>query len=141
MSNNKDGRIKLTREMELKIVAVLRRWNSKITWDLLIECIKNELDFSTTKPTLRKLVRISREFDKAKARYNGANNLPANAVKRISTKDVDYYEKYIACLEEKKVLQDVIYEQLAFIDKMLKNAEEIRGLDVNRLIRERPEEF
>ena len=42
---NLDGRIKLTRQIEIRIVALLRRWNSKLTWDLLIERIKNELGF------------------------------------------------------------------------------------------------
>ena len=41
---NLDGRIKLTRQLETKIVAILRRWNSKVTWDLVIERIKHELD-------------------------------------------------------------------------------------------------
>lgn len=135
-----DKRIKLTREIENKTVAILRRWNSKITWDLLIERLQVELDFKTTKPTLRTFNRITKEFDKAKARYNRVNTLPENTVKRISAGDVDYYEKYMACTKENEVLQEVIDEQLALIERMLKNAEEISGIDVKSLIKERPEE-
>lgn len=136
-----DKRIKLTREIENKIVALLRRWNSKITWNLLIERIQVELDFKTTKPTLRTSKRIIEEFDKAKGRYNRVERLPEDAVKRISSGEVDYYEKYMACIKENQVLQEVINGQLAFIDKILKNAEEISGLDMHRLLRDRPEEF
>ena len=138
---NTDGRIKLTRKIEIKIVALLRRWNSKITWDFLIERIKMELDFDVTKPTLTKFDKISREFAKAKARYTGANMLPADAVKNISSKDVNYYEKYKLSLQEKEVMQEMLDEQYALIEKMLKNAEEIPNLSIDRLLRDRPEDI
>ena len=139
--DNIDGRIKLTRKIEIKIVAMLRQWSSKITWDLLIKRIKVELDFEVTKPTLRKFDKISREFDKAKERYNGVNKLTPATVKRISSGEVDFYEKYKFCIQEKELLQEIIDEQYALIETMLKNAEEIAGLDIKRLLRDRPEDI
>ncbi|MBA6414952.1 hypothetical protein H4J50_02880 [Colwellia sp. 6M3] len=139
--NNIDGRIKLTRKIEIKIVALLRQWNSKITWDLLIKRIKVELDFEVTKPTLRKFIKITKEFGNAKSRYNGATNLPPGTAKQIGAGDVNYYEKYMKSLLEKEVMQEMLDEQYALIEKMFKNAEEIPNLSIERLIRERPEDM
>lgn len=139
--NNTDRRIKLTRKVEIKIVAMLRQWNSKITWDLLIKHIKVELDFEVTKPTLRKFTKISNEFGNAKSRYNGVNNLPPGTAKQIGAGDVNYYEKYMNSLQEKEVMQEMLDEQYALIEKIFKNAEEIPNLSINRLIRDRPEDI
>ena len=111
--NNTDGRIKLTRKIEIKIVAMLRQWNSKIT----------------------------NEFGKAKSRYNGVNNLSPSTAKQISAGDVNYYEKYMNSLQEKEVMQEMLDEQYALIEKIFKNAEEIPNLSVERLIRDRPEDM
>ena len=139
--NNTDGRIKLTRKIEIKIVAMLRQWNSKLTWDRLIMRIKVELDFDVTKPTLRKFIKITNEFGKAKSRYNGVNNLSPSTAKQISAGDVNYYEKYMNSLQEKEVMQEMLDEQYALIEKIFKNAEEIPNLSVERLIRDRPEDM
>ncbi|MEH6731647.1 MAG: hypothetical protein V7726_13840 [Pseudoalteromonas distincta] len=136
-----DGRIKLTRPIEIKIVSILRRWNSKITWQLLIERIKNELDFDVTKPSLRKLNKITREFENAKARYKGVNSLPQPIIRNITEADIDYYYKYKALLVEKNVMQEMLDEQYALIEKILKNAEEIPNLSIDRLLRDRPEDI
>ena len=136
-----DGRIKLTRQIETKIVAILRRWNSKITWDSLIKRIKHELDFEVTKPTLRKFEKITREFENAKGRYKGVHTLPPSVVKNITEADIDYYNKYSALLVEKEVMQEMLDEQYALIEKMLKNAEEIPNLSIDRLLRDRPEDI
>ena len=138
---NIDGRIKLTRKIEIKIVALLRRWNSKITWDSLIERIKQELDFDVTKPTLRKFDKITREFVNAKGRYKGVHKLPPSVVKNITEADINYYAKYSALLVEKEVMQEMLDEQYALIEKILKNAEEIPNLSIDRLLRERPEDI
>lgn len=139
--NNTDGRIKLTRKIEIKIVAMLRQWNSKITWDLLIKRIKVELDFEVTKPTLRKFTKITKEFGNAKSRYNGVNSLPSGTAKQISAGDVNYYEKYMNSLQEKEVMQEMLDEQYALIEKIFKNAEEIPNLSIDGLIRDRPEDM
>lgn len=139
--NNTDGRIKLTRKIEIKIVAMLRQWNSKITWDLLIKRIKVELDFEVTKPTLRKFIKITKEFSNAKSRYNGVNNLPPSTAKQIGAGDVNYYEKYMNSIQEKEVMQEMLDEQYALIEKIFKNAEEIPNLSIERLIRDRPEDM
>ncbi|MBE0420136.1 MULTISPECIES: hypothetical protein [Pseudoalteromonas] len=138
---NLDGRIKLTRQIEIRIVALLRRWNSKLTWDLLIERIKNELDFDVTKPTLRKFDKITREFENAKGRYKGVHTLPQTIVKKITEGDIDYYHKYTTLVVEKGVMQEMLDEQYALIEKILKNAEEIPNLSVDRLLRDRPEDI
>ncbi|UUO25078.1 hypothetical protein FGD67_19075 [Colwellia sp. M166] len=138
---NLDGRIKLTRQLETKIVAILRRWNSKVTWDLVIERIKHELDFDVTKPTLRKFDKITREFENAKGRYKGVHTLPRTVVKNITEAGIDYYNKYSALLVEKEVMQEMLDEQYALIEKMFKNAEEIPNLSIDRLLRERPEDM
>lgn len=136
-----DGRIKLTRHIEIKIVAILRRWNSKITWELVIKRIKHELDFEVTKPTLRKFDKIKLEFENAKARHKGVHTLPANVVKNITEADVAYYHKYNALLVEKDVMQEMLDDQYALIEKILKNAEEIPNLSIDRLLRDRPEDI
>jgi len=138
---NQDRRIKLTRQIETKIVVILRRWNSKITWALLIERIKVELDFDVTKPTLRKIVKITREFENAKGRYKGVYTLSPSVIKNITETDIDYYNKYSALLVEKDVMQEMLDEQYALIERMLKNAEEIPNLSIDRLLRERPEDI
>lgn len=139
--NNIDGRIKLTRKIEIKIVALLRQWNSKITWDLLIKRIKVELDFEVTKPTLRKFIKITKEFGNAKSRYNGVSQLPTETAKQIAAGDVNYHEKYMKSLQEKEVMQEMLDEQYALIEKIFKNAEEIPNLSIDRLIRDRPEDM
>lgn len=141
MKNNPDGRIKLTRQMEMKIVALLRRWNSKVTWDLVIGRIKHELDFIVTKPTLRKFIKITDEFTNAKGRYKGVNTLPPSVVKGITEADINYYNKYNALLVEKEVMQEMLDEQYALIEKIFKNVEEIPNLSIERLIRDRPEDM
>lgn len=139
--NNTDGRIKLTRQIEIKIVAILRRWNSKITWESLIERIKHELDFEVTKPTLRKFKKITDEYEKAKGRYKGVHTLPPTVVKNITEADIVYYHKYNALLVEKEVMQEMLDDQYALIEKILKNAEEIPNLSIDRLLRDRPEDI
>ena len=141
VKSNLDRRLKLTRSIENKIVIMLRSWNSKITWDLLIERIKNELGLNITKPTLRKFNKINFEFYRAKGRYKSISKLPVSTIKIISENDVRYYEKYIECLAEKKVIQEIIDEQYALIERMLKNAEEIPSLDINDLVRDRAEDW
>lgn len=136
-----DRRLKLTRTVENKIIVILRQWNSKITWRLLIERIKAELDLEITKPTLRKVDKICSEFDKAKARYNGVSKLNRSVVMKIGSGDVNYYEKYKACVVEKKVLQEVIDEQYALIERIFKNVEEIPGLNVADLVQMRAEDM
>jgi hypothetical protein len=138
---NTDGRIKLTRQIEIKIVAILRRWNSKITWESLIERIKHELDFEVTKPTLRKFKKITDEYEKAKGRYKGVTTLPPTVVKKITKKDIDYYHKYTSQLVEIEVMQEMLDGQFALIEKILKNAEEIPNLSIDRLLRDRPEDI
>jgi len=136
-----DGRIKITRQIEVQIVSILRRWNSKITWQLLIERIRNELDLNVTKPSLRKFNKITREFENAKARYKGVHGLPHPVVKNITKADIDYYHKYKSLVVEKNVMQEMLDEQYALIEKILKNAEEIPNLSVDRLLRDRPEDI
>ena len=136
-----DSRVKVTRKIEIKIVTILKCWNSKITWELLIECIRSELELNVTKPTLIKFDKISREFNNAKARYNGVTKLPRGAVKEIKASDVNYYEKYVTCCSAKEALQEIVDEQYALIERIFKNAEELPNLDVSDLVRERPEDM
>ena len=44
-------------------------------------------------------------------------------------------------LQEKEVMQEMLDEQYALIEKIFKNAEEIPNLSVERLIRDRPEDM
>ncbi|MBD3611532.1 MAG: hypothetical protein HUJ13_03810 [Hydrogenovibrio crunogenus] len=138
---NIDRRVKIERQVEIKIIAMLRRWNSKITWDLLIDRIKVELDISVTKPTLCKYDRIKTEFNKAKSRYNCSAKLPSDALKKITADEVGYYKKYMLCKEELDVMQENLDAQLALIDKMLKNAEEHPNITVQDLLRDRAENY
>lgn len=136
-----DRRLKLTSPVERKIIVILKQWNSKITWNLLIKRIKAELGLKVTKPTLRKFNKICSEFDKAKARYRGVSNLSSYAVTQIGLNDVNYYDKYKESLVENKVLQEQIDDQYALIERIFKNVEEIPGLSVSDLIQERPEDM
>lgn len=136
---NIDRRVKIERKIETKIVAMLKRWNSKITWDLLIKRIEVELNIIVTKPTLSKYNRIKTEFDRAKARYNGSAKLTPDVLKKITADEVSYHQKYMRCKAEMDVMQENLDAQLALIDKMLKNAEEHPNITIQDLLRDRAE--
>ena len=70
-----------------------------------------------------------------------SHTLPRTVVKNITEAGIDYYNKYSALLVEKEVMQEMLDEQYALIEKMFKNAEEIPNLSIDRLLRERPEDM
>lgn len=67
--------------------------------------------------------------------------LPPAVVKNITEADIAYYNKYSALLVEKEVMQEMLDEQYALIEKIFKNAEEIPNLSIDRLLRDRPEDI
>ena len=69
------------------------------------------------------------------------HTLPQTIVKKITEGDIDYYHKDTTLVVEKGVMQEMLDEQYALIEKILKNAEEIPNLSVDRLLRDRPEDI
>ena len=72
----------------IKIQAIIKSWASnKLTWDLLVLRIKNDMGITTTRQTLVTYDAIKHEYDQKKDQLRGRPSLPMEAAKYLSKKE------------------------------------------------------
>ena len=61
----------LTAEQIIKIESLILSWQTKLTWDLLVERIKSDLNITTTRQTLNTYNSIKAAYDTQKQHLRG----------------------------------------------------------------------
>jgi dGTP triphosphohydrolase len=109
----------LDTEQQISIQAVIRSWDGKLTWDLLVTKIESSLSITTTRQTLDKYLNIKNEY-KEKKRLLKGKPISTSDTELISylEKDIDLAEKVIQLEAEVKVARDEIGYLQAFIQKI-----------------------
>jgi hypothetical protein len=110
----------LDTDQQISIQALIRSWEGKLTWDLLITKIESSLAISTTRQTLDKYLNIKNEY-KEKKRLLRGQPISSDDTELISylQKDIDLAEKMIQLEAELKVAKDEIGYLQAFIQKIV----------------------
>ena len=127
----------LSTKEQRKIVALIRCWQSKLTWDLLVDRIDLELDIETTRQTLPKYISIKGAYKDKKLQLRGAS---PEVVKEVTKSEVDLYSRVKRLEAEIEVLEKQKDEQLRYIERILANASEIPNIDLRALVASRLEE-
>ncbi|NUW69235.1 hypothetical protein [Vibrio coralliilyticus] len=129
--------LSLTSKQQRAIEALIRKWKTKLTWSLLVNAVKTELSISTTRQTLCTYTAIKNEFDRKKNELRGVTRV---VVERFTKTDVELVAKVEQLEAENVILKRQLSEQLRTIERMLANASTIPNLDLNQLMKPRPEE-
>lgn len=110
----------LDTEQQLSIQALIRGWDGKLTWDLLVTRIESSLAITTTRQTLDKYLNIKNEYKDRKRLLRGqpvsVNN---SALLTYLQKDIELAEKVIQLEAELKVAKDEIGYLQAFVQKIV----------------------
>lgn len=123
--------------MQNKIERLIKNWKGKLTWDLLTKAIELELGLGTTRQTLCSYTSIATAFRNKKAELRGAT--PEFHAK-MTASDVELVKRNESLTNEIELLKQKNHEQLRMIERMLANASDIPNIDLNELIKRRPEE-
>jgi len=109
----------LETEQQISIQALIRSWEGKLTWDLLVTKIESSLGIVTTRQTLDKYANIKHEYKQKKQILKGMPVSTENQ-KLISylQKDVDLAEKVIQLEAQLSVAHSEIGKLHAFIQKL-----------------------
>ncbi|MCG6199906.1 hypothetical protein [Psychromonas antarctica] len=109
----------LDTEQQISIQAVIRSWDGKLTWDLLVTKIESSLAITTSRQTLDTYVNIKNEY-KEKKRLLKGKPISTTDTKLVSylEKDIDLAEKVIQLEAEVKVAKDEVGYLQAFIQKI-----------------------
>ncbi|HCG8411076.1 TPA: hypothetical protein ACVU40_002909 [Vibrio parahaemolyticus] len=109
----------LETDQQISIQALIRSWQGKLTWDLLVTKIDVELSISTTRQTLDKYINIKQEYKEKKAFLRGKPVSESNT-KLLSylEKDIDKAEKIIQLENELALAREEIGYLQAFISKI-----------------------
>lgn len=109
----------LETEQQISIQAVIRSWQGKLTWDLLVTKIESSLGIATTRQTLDKYANIKHEYNQKKQVLKGKPVSSENK-ELISylQKDVDLAEKVIKLEAQLAVAHSEIGKLQAFIQKL-----------------------
>jgi hypothetical protein len=109
----------LDTEQNISIQALIRSWDGKLTWDLLVTKIESSLSIATTRQTLDKYLNIKNEY-KDKKRLLKGRPIKTNDTELVSylEKDIDLAEKVILLEAEVKIAKDEIGYLQAFIQKI-----------------------
>lgn len=109
----------LETEQQISIQAVIRSWQGKLTWDLLVTKIESSLGIVTTRQTLDKYANIKHEYNQKKQVLKGKPVSSENK-ELISylQKDVDLAEKVIKLEAQLEVAHSEIGKLQAFIQKL-----------------------
>ncbi|ASG03218.1 hypothetical protein [Vibrio anguillarum] len=109
----------LDTEQQISIQALIRSWEGKLTWDLLVTKIESSLGIATTRQTLDKYANIKHEYKEKKCLLRGKPISTANTeIVSYLEKDIDLAEKIIQLEAELKVAKDEIGYLQAFIQKI-----------------------
>ena len=111
-------------DQQISIQALIRSWEGKLTWDLLVTKIESRLAFTTTRQTLDKYVNIKNEY-KEKKRLLKGQSVSSDDTELLAylQKDIDLAKKVIQLEAELKVAIDGIGYLEAFIQKIVKIGE------------------
>lgn len=109
----------LDTEQQISIQALIRSWEGKLTWDLLVTKIESSLGIATTRQTLDKYANIKHEYQKQKQVLRGKPVSSDNKeLLSYLQKDVELAEKVIQLEAQLAVAQSEIGKLQAFIQKL-----------------------
>lgn len=109
----------LETEQQISIQALIRSWEGKLTWDLLVTKIESSLGIATTRQTLDKYANIKHEYQKQKQVLRGKPVSSDNKeLLSYLQKDVELAEKVIQLEAQLAVAQSEIGKLQAFIQKL-----------------------
>ncbi|EHH1280152.1 hypothetical protein QUN95_000545 [Vibrio parahaemolyticus] len=109
----------LETDQQISIQALIRSWQGKLTWDLLVTKIDVELSISTTRQTLDKYINIKQEYKEKKAVLRGKPVSESNTnLLSYLEKDIDKAEKIIQLENELALAREEIGYLQAFISKI-----------------------
>ena len=109
----------LDTDQQISIQALIRSWEGKLTWDLLVTRIESSLAITTTRQTLDKYLNIKNEYIEKKRSLKG-QPVSSSDTELLSflQKDIDLAEKVIQLESELKVAKLEIGYLQAFIKKI-----------------------
>ena len=105
----------LTSAQTRKIETLITLWQTKLTWDLLVERIKNDLNITTTRQTLNTYNSIKTAYDTKKQELRGK---PTTEFVKFIKSDQKTYEQIERLKAENEVLRQKVDKQLAFIKNL-----------------------
>ncbi|MGF1761141.1 hypothetical protein L4D76_25115 [Photobacterium sagamiensis] len=98
-----------------KIETLIMSWQTKLTWDLLVDRIKSDLDITTTRQTLPTYSSIKAAYQAKKQELRGK---PTTEFVKFVKSDLDKFEQIESLKAENEVLTQKLDKQLAFIKKL-----------------------
>ncbi|TOI00519.1 hypothetical protein [Vibrio parahaemolyticus] len=109
----------LETEQQISIQALIRSWEGKLTWDLLVTKIESSLGIATTRQTLDKYANIKHEYQQQKQVLRGKPVSPDNKeLLSYLQKDVELAEKVLQLEAQLAVAHSEIGKLQAFIQKL-----------------------
>lgn len=129
---------KISADLQSKIEVMLAQWAGKLTWQALVIRIELELGLKTTRQTLCSYTGINTAYKDKKAQRRGATPILYSKITASDVKlalQVEQLKARIVVLERNNA------EQLRMIERMLLNANAIPNVNLDDLIRRRPEEI
>ncbi len=109
----------LDTDQQISIQALIRSWEGKLTWDLLVTKIESSLAITTTRQTLDKYLNIKNEYIEKKRSLKG-QPVSSSDTELLSflQKDIDLAEKVIQLESELKVAKKEVGYLQAFINEI-----------------------
>lgn len=109
----------LETDQQISIQALIRSWEGKLTWDLLVTKTESSLGIATTRQTLDKYANIKHEYKQKKQVLRGKPVSSENEeLIAYLQKDVDLAEKVLQLESELAVARSEIGKLQAFIQKL-----------------------
>lgn len=105
----------LETEQQISIKTIIRTWQGKLTWDLLVTQIDVELGISTTRQTLNTYTSIKQEFDLKKKELRSKPVASSDPALSYLKSDIDKAEEIIRLKAENEILKEQVGYQRAFI--------------------------
>jgi hypothetical protein len=109
----------LETDQQISIQALIRSWEGKLTWDLLVTKTESSLGITTTRQTLDKYANIKHEYKQKKQVLRGKPVSSENEeLIAYLQKDVDLAEKVIQLEAQLAVAHSEIGKLQSFIQKL-----------------------
>ena len=105
----------LTTAQIRKIEALITAWQTKLTWEFLVERIKSDLNITTTRQTLNTYNSIKAAYDTKKQELRGK---PTTEFVKFIKSDQKTFEQIERLKAENEVLRQKVDKQLAFIKNL-----------------------
>ncbi len=111
-------------DQQISIQALIRAWEGKLTWELLVTKIESSLEITTTRQTLDKYLNIKGEYKRKKLLLKGRPICSDNTSPLSLTKqDIDLKEKLVQTKAELDIARDEVGYLQAFIQKIVNIAQ------------------